>query len=169
MQTGYRTFLGCLVVAATTALSGAASAAVIFSPADFSLTHADDSRTLMVNAIGFHNLVLTFNVQSTGSVDPGCGGGGFADCWYAQENAVQIVALPGLDIPIAETAFGPFALASADTTFDLTFVVDVTGGDEGADFTMITIEGEGVAEPATLGLMALGLAGLAGYRRRRRT
>ena len=117
---------------------------VIFGPTDLSLRKAANSQTLVVDATGFKNLTVSFKIQGIGSVDAGCGSGGFSDCWQLWENADPVVGLPGLDIPTSETPFGPYALASADTTFDLTFVIDVTGFDEKADFLTITVKGDAI-------------------------
>ncbi len=112
------------------------------------------SQTVAVDAIGFENLTLSFTIAGIDDIEPDCGTGGSSDCFEVSEGAVSIVG--PFDIPCVPefgpcdpvgslTPFGPTALASADTIFDLTFLIQVTDGfDEGAIFSNITVEGAAI-------------------------
>ncbi len=107
------------------------------------------SQTLEVDAQGFENLTVSFTIQGIADIEPDCPDGVDSDCWQLFENADPIVGPPGLGIPLSETPF-TFPLASADTIFDLTFLLELTAGHgEGAVFRMITVEGDPIAATAS--------------------
>ena len=155
--------VAAVFIASVLSLTASASAAVVLSAPDIELlpTGVVGPQTLTVvvpvDATGFQNLTLSFTIRGVDDIEPNCGGAFNADCFEVFEGAVSIVGpfyipcspLFGPCDPIGSlTPFGPIALASADTTFNLTFEVFVSDhSDEGAVFSSITIEGDAIVPP----------------------
>jgi len=152
--------VAAVFIASVLSLTASASAAVILSAPDieFLPTGVVGPQTPTavgpVDATGFQNLTLSFTIRGVDDIEPNCGGPSNADCFEVFEGAVSIVG--PLDIPcipvngpcdpiLSLTPFGPIALASADTTFNLTFVIEISDAfDEGAIFSNITVEGDAI-------------------------
>jgi hypothetical protein len=99
---------------------------------------------LVVNATGFENLRISFDVEQVGDVEP-CGDT-LGDCWQLAENGVQLVAPTSIpSVGAGVVGFGPIPLTSANEVFTLTFTVTTSGSTEGGVFSNITITGDAIA------------------------